>query len=163
MKKPIIFIGIIIVIIGAIVLLRSGQESNTPDDVINSEPDVMQPSVQEDSSAIEAGDTEPTTAGSYEEWSPEKTALAADHDVVIFFHASWCPSCRALDKNIKENENDIPSDLVILKADYDTATEMKQQYGITTQHTLVQIDQDGSMITKWSGGSRISDITEKLQ
>src|SRR3989338_9330033 len=38
-----------------------------------------------------------TKAGSYETYAPEKVALASSsHDIVLFFRASWCPTCRAV-------------------------------------------------------------------
>lgn len=101
--------------------------------------------------------------GSYEAYSPEKIAKAATGDVVIFFHASWCPSCRGLNSNIEENLVSIPEELTILKADYDTETELKKKYGVTTQHTLVQVDANGDMIKKWSGGSKLENIVLQLQ
>lgn len=85
-----------------------------------------------------------------------------DKDIVLFFKASWCPSCRALDKDIKESLTDIPEDLVLLELDYDKETESKKKYGVTTQHTLVQVDDSGNLIKKWSGGNKLENILEQL-
>ncbi len=101
--------------------------------------------------------------GSYESYVPEKLSKAETGRVVLFFHASWCPTCRALNSNIEESKSIIPADVTILKTDYDTETELKKKYGVTTQHTLVQVDKDGNMITKWSGGSTIESIVSKLK
>ena len=46
--------------------------------------------------------------GSYESYAPEKVAKANEGDVVLFFRASWCPTCRALDADIKANLGAIP-------------------------------------------------------
>jgi thioredoxin 1 len=102
-------------------------------------------------------------AGTYESWSPEKIALAETKDVVLFFHASWCPSCRALNNDIEKNKITIPENVVILKVNYDTETELKKQYGVTSQHTLVQVDADGTMIKKWSGGSKLENLLKEIQ
>ena len=56
----------------------------------------------------------------------------------------------------------IKTSVEIYKVDYDTALEMRKQYGITTQHTLVVVNSDGTMIKKWSGGSTLSGIINKL-
>lgn len=71
--------------------------------------------------------------------------------VVLFFHASWCPSCKGLDTDIKNNLDKIPEGFLILKVDYDTSTELKSKYKINTQHTLVQVDQDGKEIKSSKG------------
>ncbi len=90
-------------------------------------------------------------AGSYEAYSPEKIALAAAKgDVVLFFRALWCPSCRALDADLNANLKNIPANLTILIVDYDNSTDLKKKYGVTYQHTLVQVDKDGTLIKKWS-------------
>lgn len=65
---------------------------------------------------------------------------------VLFFHASWCPKCRALDEDI--NANDIPAGMTIFKVDFDTATDLKQKYGVTLQTTIVYVDDDGDVLTK---------------
>jgi thiol-disulfide isomerase/thioredoxin len=94
--------------------------------------------------------------GSYEAYAPEKIARAETGDVVLFFHASWCPSCRGLNADIEKHLETIPAQLSILKVDYDTETELKKKYGVTYQHTLVQVDKDGNLIKKWSGSPALS-------
>jgi thioredoxin 1 len=102
-------------------------------------------------------------SGSYEAYSADKIAKAAQGKVIIFFHASWCPSCRGLNASIDSNLAAIPKDVTILKADYDKETELKKKYGVTSQHTLVQVDKDGNMIKKWSGGSSLDNLVSKIQ
>ncbi len=101
--------------------------------------------------------------GSYEAYSPEKIAMAEKGDVVIFFHASWCPSCRALNGDIESNMSTIPAGVTILKADYDKETDLKKKYGVTSQHTLVQVDKDGNLIKKWSGGGKLTNLLSQIQ
>ena len=101
--------------------------------------------------------------GSYEAYAPEKLAKAEEGDIVLFFHASWCPSCRFLDAEIRAHADEIPSGLAILKLDYDTEIELKKKYGVTTQHTLVQVDAEGNLIKKWSGGISIESIVAQLK
>lgn len=101
--------------------------------------------------------------GSYESYSEEKIAMAETGDVVLFFHASWCPSCRGLNADIEKNLKSIPQGLTILKTDYDKETELKKKYGVTYQHTLVQVDKDGNMIHKWSGGAKLADLLAQIK
>lgn len=102
-------------------------------------------------------------AGSYEAYFPEKLARATTGDVVLFFHASWCPSCRALSADIEKNMKSIPTGLSILKVDYDASTELKKKYGVTSQHTLVQVSADGALIKKWSGSPNLSSLVSQIQ
>jgi thioredoxin 1 len=109
-----------------------------------------------------AGDVQTTRAGTYESYSANKISMAQTGDVVIFFHASWCPSCRALNSDIEKNVSSLPQGLVVLKADYDKETELKKKYGVTSQHTLVQVDKDGNLIKKWTGGSKVADLVAQV-
>lgn len=101
--------------------------------------------------------------GSYEAYSADKLARAETGDVVLFFHASWCPSCRGLNSSIESNLKSIPEGVTILKTDYDTETELKKKYGVTYQHTLVQVDKDGNMIKKWSGSPSLDKLLSQIQ
>lgn len=101
--------------------------------------------------------------GSYEAYTAEKIARAETGDVVLFFHASWCPSCRGLNTDIEKNLDAIPSGVSILKVDYDKETELKKKYAVTYQHTLVQVDKDGNLIKKWSGTPSLSDLVSQIQ
>lgn len=122
------------------------QGIDVPEMIVESEPDITT-----------------TIPGSYIAYSADKLAMAEAGDVVIFFHASWCPSCRGLNADIEKNISSIPDGVTILKADYDKETEMKKKYGVTTQHTLVQVDKDGNLIKKWSGGSKLENLLSEIQ
>lgn len=93
---------------------------------------------------------------------PTKTIVESnpveDKRRVLFFFANWCPTCKAADKSLKSNEARIPKDVEIVKVNYnDSETDADEEalanrYGITYQHTFVQIDKDGNEVTKWNGG-----------
>jgi thiol-disulfide isomerase/thioredoxin len=103
-------------------------------------------------------------AGSYEAYASEKVILAsATHDVVLFFRASWCSICRAVDADIKANLSKIPSSLSILDVNYDNSTALKKKYGVTYQHTFVQVDKDGNLIKKWSGSPTLSALVAEVK
>ena len=90
----------------------------------------------------------------------DESLLGANETVVLFFNASWCPSCRAADANLTASGVD---DILVLDTDYDSNTDLRQKYGVTTQHTFVQLDADGELITKWAGSNSIEDILKKVQ
>lgn len=118
---------------------------------------------KDETSMMDTGDTM-MKAGSYEVYTPEKIALASPtHDVVLFFRASWCPTCKALDADIKTNLSKIPSSLTILDIDYDKSSDLKRKYGVTYQHTFVQVDKDGNLIKKWSGSSTLTALVAELK
>ncbi len=100
--------------------------------------------------------------GSYEAYAPEKLAMAEVGDVVLFFHASWCPSCRGLNADIEQHLSEIPEDVHIFKLDYDKEAELKKKYGVTTQHTLVQVAADGTLIKKWSGSPTLASLVLQI-
>ncbi len=104
------------------------------------------------------------TNGSYEAYSPEKVAAKAEQgNVILFFRASWCPTCRTLDKDIKANLGNIPSGVTILDVDYDNSEELQDKYGVTYQHTLVQVDKDGNLIKKWSGSPTLLSLVAQIK
>jgi thioredoxin 1 len=89
---------------------------------------------------------------SYMEYNKAAFDKAAGQKRVLFFAATWCPSCRSADKDINANLKSVPKSVVIFKTDYDLQTELKAKYGITHQHTFVYGDKTGKAIKTWSGG-----------
>lgn len=71
---------------------------------------------------------------------------------VLFFHATWCPNCKAADADITKNLATLPKNTVIFKVDYDKETALKKKYGITMQHSFVLVDAKGKALKKWAGG-----------
>ncbi len=106
-----------------------------------------------DSPTVATGGSAPasTAGGAYLTLADyEKDPAAhAGTKVVYFFHASWCPSCRATEAAI--GETGIPDGLTVVKVDFDDATELRQRYGVTQQHTFVQVDDSGGELAKWTG------------
>ena len=154
-----------VVIISA--LLMSGCTTETTQKVMDEAVDntVMvktEPEMIKDESDMTEKEAEMMTSGNYESYTPEKISNAKGN-TVLFFHASWCPSCRGLNSDIEKNLDNIPSDLTILKVDYDKETALKQKYGVTTQHTLVQVDNQGTLIKKWSGGSSLERLVSQVE
>jgi len=179
MKNKIIWIVIAVVIVGGGIWLATSNKANDDNRVQSNseqadammdkkdESAMMDPSTSSGQKSSDAmmdhstgspsaspSDTMVKTAGSYKDYSPETVAaeFAAGNKVVLFFHATWCPFCKAANKAFLKNADQIPAGVTILKTDYDSSTELKQKYGVTYQHTFVQIDSNGNEITQWSGG-----------
>lgn len=91
----------------------------------------------------------------------DENLIGKTENTVIFFHATWCPSCRAADAVISKEE--IPTGLTILKTDYDSNTDLRKKYGVVAQHTFVQVDANGELIKKWLGGNSVAEVVEKLK
>ncbi len=77
--------------------------------------------------------------------------LAAAGPTVLFFHADWCPQCRAEMRQIDSRLHEL-GNITVIVVDYDRFAELRKMYGITYQHTYVQIDDDGKKIALWNGG-----------
>lgn len=121
-----------------------------------SDPMMMKKDEMQDKAAMSAH-------GVYEVYAPEKLSRAETGDVVLFFKAAWCPSCRTVDADIKKNISMIPESLTILEVDYDAAAELKARYSVTYQHTFVQVDSQGAMIKKWSGSPTLSALIAEVK
>ena len=157
MNKTLVFGIVVIVAIGAGIYLSSNSSKNdaTIADEKTDDPAVGKNDTLEEDKIMKAG--------TYEAYASGKLARAETGAVVLFFHAAWCPSCRALNADIENNMSAIPEGISILKTDYDKETELKKQYGITYQHTLVQVDKDGNMIKKWSGSPTLTSLVAQIQ
>jgi len=77
---------------------------------------------------------------------------------VLFFYASWCPTCRPADADFAKNESLLPEDVRLIRVNYndgdtdDDEDTLADKYNVTYQHTFVQIDEEDNIVTKWNGG-----------
>ena len=149
--KNISWIIVVIIIIGAIWFYNGRQivEDNT--------------NLTNNTITNEEGDSDVTGGGSYLDYKSELLTQADTGDVVLFFHAAWCPTCRLLDNNLIKDYEKIPADLTVLQVNYDKEDELKEKYDIAYQHTLVQVDSSGKQITKWTGGNDLNSILKNLK
>lgn len=82
--------------------------------------------------------------------------------IILDFSATWCPSCRTFKEDIEESLDDIPTGVHIVVVDYDTYTDLRKKYAVQMQHTFVQVDNEGNMIKKWSGGTSLESVLKEL-
>ncbi len=117
------------------------------------------------SPAVGSGTTAPVaTSGSYITWDEyqKNPAAYAGNNVVLFFNASWCPTCQATVKSLDASKTNFPQGLTVVSVDYDTSTDLKKKYGVTQQHTFVEVNPDGTQIKKWSGTETVAAINAKV-
>ncbi len=97
----------------------------------------------------------------YEVYEASKASYA-DSKVVLFFNASWCSTCKKARDNFESSLSEIPADMTIVVVDFDNSTALRQKYGVTLQHTFVQVDSAGEQLAKWSGTTTIAGLLEKI-
>jgi thiol-disulfide isomerase/thioredoxin len=78
-------------------------------------------------------------------------ALAAKGPTVLLFAADWCPTCQADLKELNTSGSRL-GNITVVVVDYDKAADLKARYGVTYQHSYVQIDATGKKLALWSGG-----------
>ena len=97
-------------------------------------------------------------SGTYAPFTPELLVDSANSRRVLFFYANWCPTCQPADASFTQDTSQIPADVTLIRVNYnDTETDQEEKdlakkYGVTYQHTFVQIDAQDNEITKWNGG-----------
>ncbi len=97
----------------------------------------------------------------YADYTADKEAFSAG-PVVLFFHADWCPKCRETDSNLTADPASLPDGLTVVKLDFDAETGLRQQYGVTVQHTFVQVDAAGEKLGAWTGTFTGGEIAGKV-
>lgn len=121
----------------------------------------------DDNSFGQVNETTEMTGNKYVEYSPEVLDLNKDLRRILYFYANWCPTCRPADVNFKANESRIPEGVVLIRVNYnDSDTDSNEeklatQYGITYQHTFVEIDEEGNELQKWNGGA-IEELLKRI-
>lgn len=160
--KNIILVAVAVLVLGTIgfIIFNNSQVTTTP--VQNNTAASTNPeSSSEDSTMME-------TNNKYIVYSSGSLEESTDKKRVLFFYANWCPTCIPADKAFQSSLNQIPENVTIIRVNYndsDTDQEEKElatRYGVTYQHTFVQIDSQGNQITKWNGGG-ISQLLANLK
>lgn len=148
MKPFNIFIGLsLLVILGGFILFKDGfhrlQQSTSASE--SSPPQVLMDRMK------------------YLDYSDQNLKIAEKFGKTALFFAAttWCSSCAALDAEIKKRVLELPSNVTILKVDYDRDLQTKAEYGITMQTTLVLLDGNGKETKRWIG-STFDNLVQNL-
>jgi thioredoxin 1 len=98
----------------------------------------------------------------YQPYTKAAFDAARSQQRVLFFHATWCPTCKAANADLLGNLAKLPKGAVVFKTDYDSEVALKKQYGVTYQHTFVLVDASGKALKKWAGGG-VGEIVANLK
>lgn len=79
-------------------------------------------------------------------------ALAEQGPAILYFHADWCPTCRATMVSFRGRWPEVQPGITLIIADYDSESALKAQYGVTYQNTYVQVGRNGEKLQIWNGG-----------
>lgn len=145
-KSILVGIGVTILAVGGYLLFTNltsdeGKDSNTEvTEVAEDDAEVAE---------ITEAETEEAEglAEGYVEYSSENMAAALGTKRVLFFHADWCPTCRAFEQAILEEG--VPEGVTILKVDYDSNPDLIQKYGIPVQSYLAFVDDTTELVDSW--------------
>ncbi|GAA4878555.1 thioredoxin family protein [Serinicoccus chungangensis] len=137
-------------------------EATTAEDM-TSEDDMDETTEDMDDASTDDMDEEETgTTGGMSGYVDHDTYAAYDGGpVVLFFHADWCPDCRATDESL--TTAGLPEGLTVVKVDFDERTDLRRTYGVHQQHTFVQVDADGEGIATWTGATTGEEILARTQ
>lgn len=157
MRRLLIWIGIGVMLFLVVTSLRDIFISNqvSPDQKQESE-QINLENLQVTPSPIAQVEAEEKTA-KYLEFSRQNMVQKSDVRRVLFFYANWCPTCKPADQDLRENVHKLPNDVVVIRVNYnddqtdESEKELAKKYKVTYQHTFVQIDQNGDVVTKWNG------------
>ncbi|OGH12225.1 MAG: hypothetical protein A2776_01750 [Candidatus Levybacteria bacterium RIFCSPHIGHO2_01_FULL_40_10] len=169
MNKGIIIAGVVVlVLVGGGLFIANQNSQNAEQTKMAQEKAAMvtltpeQEAMEKEKAMMEKADDssmmDKNANSRYAEYTKAVFDQAVDKRRVLFFYASWCPICRPADADFKKNSSKIPEDMVVIRVNYndpDTDQEEKElakKYGITYQHTFVQVDSAGKELTKWNGG-----------
>lgn len=169
MNKVSISVVSVLVLASAGFLLFSNNDSDS--DNKSSNPGDTNQIENQSATAKEQGENEPeetTTVSSstgfgYVDYSEKTLADSSLSKRVLFFHAPWCSVCNFYEGQIEDKP--VPSDVTILKIDFDSEDALKQQYKVTTQSTFVLLDSEGNIVESWPfarGLKGIDDLYSKI-
>jgi thiol-disulfide isomerase/thioredoxin len=106
---------------------QESQESGAKEDLQTQREEILEISTQyfrSSNQQLIAEEMPQESQGDYVFYNSE--LIGSTQDTVIFFHASWCASCRAAEEGILAGK--IPDTLTILKANFDSELELRKKY-----------------------------------
>ena len=92
-----------------------------------------------------------------------KAAQAASKSIVVWFHASWCPTCRRQEQSLSELSKDKSFDsILVLQADYDDSEDLQKRLKVTRQSSMVAF-KGAAEVGRSIGVTREPDLAEFLK
>jgi thiol-disulfide isomerase/thioredoxin len=115
-------------------------------------PTPTQSSVQAIPQSPSASAAEEATSGEWitlQQYEQQPGQYHEAGEVVLFFNATWCPTCQETVKNL--DSDGAPAGLTVVSVDYDSNQDLRQKYGVTVQHTFVVVSEDGQKKKVFTG------------
>ncbi len=172
MKNNLLIFGIVgILVVGLVGFLILNGANNNDDAEMMEKTEVMN---KTDEASMEDDKMEKTQEemmekhGEYVSYGTGVLEKSSENRRVLFFYANWCPTCRPADESFEDNESKIPAGVSLVRVNYNdieteqAETDLAKKYGVTYQHTFVQIDEQGNEIVKWNGG-KIDELVKNLK
>lgn len=140
-KKTLLIVSLVIIFAGSVAfLLLSPDEAAAPNEANSS---TTQKNVTNEDETPTQQPAPQASAGAYVDYS-EDVIAQTEGTKILFFHAPWCPQCRAAEASIQQSR---PLDgVTIIKVDYDSNQALRQKYGVTIQTTFVKVDDNGNKV-----------------
>jgi thiol-disulfide isomerase/thioredoxin len=160
-KNLIITLSLSLLVLSGCSQAEQEQASQEVVDVLQLEEDI-QPEQTEDTQEIENSEDEKLSEAQYVAYSEDALQEYQGQNKIIFFHAAWCTTCRALNAELEESISELPAGTVVLKADYDSETDLRQKYGVNLQHTLVFVDDEGNQTKNNLIGANLEGLKAAL-
>ena len=104
-------------------------------------------------SFIAAGFAAPALAAEQIDYSPAafNAALNSGKPVLVWIHASWCPTCKAQAPTLAKIEAEPQyKDLTVVRVDFDSQKDAVKRFGARMQSTLITF-KDGKEIERSVG------------
>ncbi len=134
---------LLVSLVVAVAYINNSNQANKENEAAQN----TQTSIDSQSQPSETNSQASTSPGAYVQYTDE-IIQDTPGTKVLFFHAPWCPQCMALEKSIESGK--IPDGVTIIKVDYDSNQDLRKEYGVTLQTTLVRVDDSGKSVKKYT-------------
>ncbi len=82
---------------------------------------------------------------------------------ILFFTAPWCPSCTEAENDVEINQEKIPTNVAVVRVDFDNNNELRERYHVEKQHTFVLVDKNGKEISQWNNSETLGEIIDNIK